>query len=240
MKLIYINHSGFALVGQKITIIIDYFKGFSDSEIGENLKKMLLESPNKIYVLSSHFHPDHFNPEVLTWKRLRSNIHYIFSKDILKRRRAKVEDAIYIRKGEEYNDENIFIRAYGSTDVGISFYIETEGKKIFHAGDLNNWHWADESTVEEAKEAENHYLRELNNIAIDVKSVDVAMFPVDARIGNGYMRGAEQFVNHIQVGIFVPMHFWEHFSEAQAFALYANAHGCRFDALHIMGETIEF
>ena len=36
---------------------------------------------------------------------------------------------------------------------------------------------------------------------------DVVMFPVDGRIGNGYTRGARQFLDVFQVGLFVPMHF---------------------------------
>ena len=33
------------------------------------------------------------------------------------------------------------------------------------------------------------------------------MFPVDGRIGNGYTRGARQFIERFKVGMFVPMHF---------------------------------
>ena len=38
-------------------------------------------------------------------------------------------------------------------------------------------------------------------------SFDIVMFPVDGRIGNGYTRGARQFVDQFHVGLFVPMHF---------------------------------
>lgn len=38
-------------------------------------------------------------------------------------------------------------------------------------------------------------------------SFDIVMFPVDGRIGNGYTRGARQFVDQCHVGLFVPMHF---------------------------------
>ena len=46
------------------------------------------------------------------------------------------------------------IQAFGSTDVGISFLIHLQGKSIFHAGDLNNWHWSEESTEQEIRKAE--------------------------------------------------------------------------------------
>ena len=56
----------------------------------------------ELYILSSHFHPDHFNPDVLKWKAEKDDIKYIFSKDILKRRCAKAEDAFYMKKGDVY------------------------------------------------------------------------------------------------------------------------------------------
>ena len=153
MKLTYIYHSCFAIEGEWFTIILDYFK-----DAGGIVHDYLLTRPGKFYVMATHFHPDHFNPEVLRWKEERPDIIYIFSKDILKHRRAGKEDALYLKKLDVYEDDTIRVKAYGSTDVGVSFLIEAEDKKIFHAGDLNNWHWNEESTPEEIETAEKAYL----------------------------------------------------------------------------------
>ena len=87
------------------------------------------------------FTPTTLIAKFFLWKAKRPDIHYIFSKDILKHRRATREDATYINKGDVYEDPNIRIEAFGSTDVGISFLIDLQGIRLFHAGDLNNWHW---------------------------------------------------------------------------------------------------
>ena len=143
MKLDYIYHSGFAIEADGVTVIIDYYKDSSEEVFNKGIvHDYLLEKPGVLYVLCSHFHPDHFNREVLSWKKLRPDIRYIFSKDILKHRRASAEDATYINKGDTYEDEHIRIQAFGSTDVGISFLINLQGRRLFHAGDLNNWHSA--------------------------------------------------------------------------------------------------
>ena len=71
---------------------------------------------------------------------------------------------------------------------------------IFHAGDLNNWHWKEESTEGEVREAENAYLAELELLARRTNRVDLATFPVDPRLGQEYMLGAKQFVDHFRVG----------------------------------------
>ena len=40
--------------------------------------------------------------------------------------------------------KGVKIKAFGSTDIGISFLVSVDGVDIFHAGDLNWWHWWDE------------------------------------------------------------------------------------------------
>lgn len=236
MRLVYIYHSGFALEADGFSILIDYFKDSDPDPAKGYVRSELLKRAGTLYILASHFHPDHFNPEVLKWKEQKPDIKYIFSKDILKRRRAKADDAIYLKKGDAYQDELLTIKAFGSTDVGISFLIEIEGRRIFHAGDLNNWHWKDESTPQEVAEAEGNYLKELDIIAKETSVMDLVMFPVDPRLGTDFMRGAQQFIDRIKTSVFVPMHFWERPAEVMAFGPYAESKGCRYIVLSVPGE----
>ena len=258
-RLIYIFHSGFAWLGDGYTVIMDYYRDTDDKHAAQALFRLvsglpeqteevqprgvvhdeLLHRPGKLYVLSSHFHPDHFNKEVLEWRRQRPDIVYIFSKDILRHRRAAKEDAVWLKKGETYTDDTLTVHAFGSTDVGVSFLLEAEGKTVFHAGDLNNWHWMDESTEAEWKGAEKNFLHELDYIAERVPRMDVVMFPVDPRQGKEYMRGAGQFVGKIKTRVFVPMHFAPAFDKANAFRPFAEAGGARFVELTHAGQRID-
>lgn len=259
MELIYIYHSGFALLGDGFTVIMDYYRDSADGTARESLRRLadglpeervpaqsagilhdeILHRPGKLYVLSSHFHPDHFNKEVLEWRNERAEIVYLFSKDILRRRRAGKEDAVWLKKGETYEDGTLTVRAFGSTDAGVSFLLEVSGKKIFHAGDLNNWHWKDESEEAEWRGAEKNFLHELDDLRQYTREVDVAMFPVDPRLGKEYMLGAEQFVEKIKTHIFVPMHFEPEFEKANAFRVFAEAHGVHFVTLTHNGQRIK-
>lgn len=240
MKLIYIYHSGFAIEGDGFTIIIDCYKDSSEQMGHGVVNDELLLRPGKIYVLASHSHPDHFNPQVLEWKNRRPDIQYILSKDILDHKKAGPDDAVYLDKLQTYQDDILTIKAFGSTDIGVSFLIETGEMKIFHAGDLNNWHWKDESTKKESDEAEAHYLRELNEIVQYTDHLNVAIFPVDPRLGSDYMLGAKQFVDAIRVDLFVPMHFTEKYERAASFRSYAESKGCQFFAISHKGESIDF
>ena len=101
----------------------------------------VLKKQKPLYVFSSHFHEDHFTKEIFKWRNLRQDLTYILSKDILRRRKANKEDAdVWLAKGGTWRDERIAVWALGCTDSGVSWIVETEGRRIFHAGNLNNWY----------------------------------------------------------------------------------------------------
>lgn len=240
MRLTYIYHSGFAIETEAATIIIDYYKDSSESTYNKGVvHDRLLNRPGKIYVLATHFHPDHFNREILLWKKQRPDIIYIFSKDILKQRRAEREDGVYIKQGEVYEDTHLRIEAFGSTDSGVSFLITIQGMQIFHAGDLNNWHWSEESTKEEIRKAEGDFLAEVKNIKRTIPEMTLAMFPVDPRLGKEYTKGAEQFLEQIKTSIFAPMHFGDDHDGGNAFRQTAERYGTRFLTIRHRGETFD-
>ena len=114
-----------------------------------------------------------------------------------------------------------------------------QGVRLFHAGDLNNWHWSEESTPQEIRKAEGDFLAEIKNLQQKAPLVDIAMFPVDSRIGKDYMRGAEQFVERIKTAIFAPMHFGEDYRGGNAFRTFAESRGCRFLTISCRGESFD-
>ena len=239
MKLVYIYHSGFAIDAGGFALLFDYFKDSDPDPAKGYVHTQLLRRAGPLCVLSSHFHPDHFNPEVLAWRAQKADITYLFSHDILKRKRAKAEDATYLRKGETYADERLKVTACGSTDVGVSFLVELNGLRIFHAGDLNNWHWEEESTPEEIAQMEGDFKKELNDLAQLAPRLDLAMFPVDPRMGGDFMRGARQFLDRIPTRCFVPMHFWAQPQKVAPFKSYAESKGTQFVLLGEPGEELE-
>lgn len=208
------------------------------------------------YVFASHFHEDHFTGEIFKWKgnRLFADCKYILSKDILKHRRAqKTEADIWISKGDTWKDSNITVIATGSNDSGISWIIEIEDKRIFHAGDLCNWYarflsgnTPDKNVYSEEFgkyvnpiAEEKRFLGELKDIRKTTDSFDLVMFPVDNRIGNGYTLGARQFIERFKVGIFVPMHFAAGgFESAWRMEPFCNENDIPFWSIRNEGESI--
>lgn len=249
MTLTYIFHSGFALETDDALIIFDYWMDPA------RVVPRLLCGAKRVYVFASHFHEDHFTRDILQWRSEYPSaiFTYILAKDILRHRRARRDEAdVWMGKGAEWSDGYLRVVATGSNDSGVSWIVEVEGRRIFHAGDLNNWYarflasdtpdafirstefGIDVNPLAEEK----RYLGELKDIRralIKLESdvaktpsildfspsktrearivvggetdFDLVMFPIDGRIGNGYTRGARQFVKQFSVRHFVPMHF---------------------------------
>lgn len=225
MRLTKLFHSGFALTEGDTAVIIDYYRGGN----GEGLKAVqpFLDVP-RLLVLCSHRHPDHFDRSVLQWKR--PGVDYIFGKGI----RAPEEGQV-LRPGEQCRWGEILLRAYSSTDEGVSFALEWGGKKLFHAGDLNNWYWTEEEKSRR-NSMESRFLQILGQIQRDFEGFEAVMFPVDSRMGEECARGAEQFLRRFECGAFVPMHCWG--GEEQTRALVPPGQGQGWNWLH-SGESLE-
>lgn len=211
MTIRYLFHSGFSIECADCTLVIDYFMDSCEGERGIEkgvVEEAFLSRPGRFYVLSSHGHGDHFNPVVMGWQQRRPDIQYILSRDILLSGKAHSAKNVHpLQKGDIYEDDCLCIEAFGSTDLGISFVIRKDGKALFHAGDLNNWHWNREAPQEFADEAERAYLLELSDIKEKTPRMDAAMFPVDPRLGPDCGKGAEQLMEAVEVATLIPMHF---------------------------------
>ncbi len=70
------------------------------------------------------------------------------------------------------------IRTLRSTDEGVAFFVRLKEMTIFHAGDLNWWHWEDESETYNEMMRRN-YQYEIGKI--EGEKIDVAFLPLDLR-----------------------------------------------------------
>ncbi|MDD2247499.1 MAG: MBL fold metallo-hydrolase [Proteiniphilum sp.] len=237
MIITYIFHSCYLIEFDQFSVLFDFYKDVPREEGKSWVRDYLLSKEQDLYVLCSHSHSDHFNPEILTWKKRKKNISYIFSYELLQSGKAGRSDAHYLRKGGVFNDHRLRVKAFGSTDAGCSFLLWFRDQLFFHAGDLNNWHWNEEVSKEEALSFENHFLCELELLSEKTDRVHIAMFPVDPRLGKDYMRGAEQFVSRIGTDYFLPMHFGGDYDKVNLFEKIASGYGCKYLPLSHRGQS---
>lgn len=240
LKLTYIWHSCFVAETPQWAAVFDFWKDplAEEGEIPLFLREIPEEKP--LYVIVSHHHKDHFTRAVFDWQKVHPRTRYVISHDVERSVRHFLRpDSMYrgfrpdpesvtvVRPGESWKDSLIEIRAFGSTDIGNSYLLTTSGKNIFHAGDLNAWVWKDESTEAEIAAAQRDFEAKIAPLASLGVELDIAMFPVDSRIGRDYWEGAALFVRHLVVKRFFPMHFslGADEEEQKRFALDA----CRFE-----------
>jgi len=227
----YIYHSGFAIKTKNHFLIFDYYmepkenyKNQHSLLLSEKIKKM-----TNVYVFSSHSHADHFNSKILDWENDNNDIQYIFSSDI-KTENIK-SNYNFIEENEEKLFDDVYVKAYGSTDIGISFLVKVDGLTIFHAGDLNWWQWKEDS-LEEQNVAESLFKAHIEKLKKE-KPIDIAFFPVDPRLEEFYYIGGEYFANQIQPSLIIPMHFGDDVAITKKFAK-------KMEGIHIKAVEINY
>ena len=92
--------------------------------------------------------------------------------------------------------------------------VTVNGQSIFHAGDLNWWHWAEEDLAWNRNMEANfkRYTEPLRS-----RRVDLAMLPLDSRLKTDGYLGPNYFLNLMEVRRFLPMHQWEDFAFTDEF-----------------------
>lgn len=238
-KINYLYHSGFIVETKSNLLVFDYFKNSSDKKERslENgvITEDVLKTEKNILVFSTHSHYDHFDPLIFSWRKFNSKIKYILSSDI--QRNEDLEDCVYISENENVRINNVDIKAYGSTDIGISLFVNIDGVSIFHAGDLNWWHWKDESD-EDNLAMEKNFKEKVEKLSNE--KIDIAFFPVDSRLEEYYDLGGKYFIKKIKPKLFIPMHFADNPEITKKFKEQVNSNSTDVVEIYSRGQEILF
>ena len=203
MTVTYIHHSGFLVETETCYYLIDYFQG--------PIPELNPEKP--IMVLASHKHHDHYQKSVFATLKDRGmeKIFAVLSRDIPARGRPEGVPCIQVSAGKGYKlPQGQELRTFRSTDLGVAFLIRDGQSLFYHAGDLNDWVWAEES------EDYNHrmtaqYRRQIDLLAreLDGRPLTAAFVVLDPRQERDYDRGMLYFLQNIPCDCVYPMHYWE-------------------------------
>lgn len=208
MKVTYVYHSCFTVEINDKVLVFDYFKG----ELPD------ISKDKSIYVFSSHKHHDHFDLSIFNKFKDFEKVTYILSNDIklnekyLERNNIAAgvkKNIINIKADSELLIDDIKIETLKSTDMGVAFIINTDGKSIYHAGDLNWWHWEGESDTYN-KNMERDFKMEIDKIK--GKCFDTAFLPADSRQEDYFWWGIDYFMENTSTSEIFPMHFWDDYS----------------------------
>ncbi|MDR2657370.1 MAG: hypothetical protein LBB86_06060 [Oscillospiraceae bacterium] len=245
----YLEHSAFAVYTDRTALIFDYARHAPNRETPASSERFpggyvtpeSLKTFERVRVFASHSHSDHYVRDIFKWMG-HKGIDYILSYEI-----DDAPSGYKLAPGETRLLPDMTITARDSTDLGVSFMIDwhgagdetghTTGIKLFHAGDLNLWHWRDESTLREIEQAETAFYAAMEPIY--GAHVDLAFFPVDPRQGVMYDAGAVHFIARVQPSLFFPMHFQGRADVAMEFSRRNAERRTTVIPLTKPGETVE-
>ena len=199
MKVTYIGHSGFLVETDSANLLFDYSEGMIPE----------VDSEKPMIVFVSHAHGDHYNPEIFSILTAlgMEKVRGILSDDI---QAPKKVDVLQVSPRREYDlGSRRKITTFRSTDMGVAFLIEDQERLIYHAGDLNDWVWEEESDSYNEQMTAN-YRKEISLLGemLRHRQIDVAFVVLDPRQGKDYDRGLCHFLEHIPAKQVYPMHYW--------------------------------
>lgn len=213
MRVTFLAHDGFFIELDQVCLLFDWWKG------------VLPPLPDKpLLVFVSHRHEDHFNPAVFALADRKADIQFLLGNDFhltphnLTKWQLSPETAAKCRRCGKHDTfaplPGVTVETFPSTDEGVAWMVTVNGQSIFHAGDLNWWHWAEEDLAWNRNMEANfkRYTEPLRG-----RRVDLAMLPLDSRLKmDGYL-GPNYFLNLMEVRRFLPMHQWEDFAFTDEF-----------------------
>lgn len=219
MKITHIYHSAFYVELEKNVLLFDWYKG--------SLPEIPAEK--KLYVFCSHAHEDHYSPKIWELSGEHPDLTYILDEGIADGNGHPEAEVIRVRPREEYSagsaETALRILTLESTDMGVAFYVEAEGKRLYHAGDLNVWFWYDEP-MEDNLASEKKCREEMQYLAGRLKGdprypdgalLDAAFVPLDFRLQEEAPRCIAAFMDILGAAYVFPMHYWGREEEVKGY-----------------------
>ena len=187
-----------------------------------------MDGTKDIVVFVSHKHGDHYNSAIFGLLEEYPHVRYVLSHEVPVKwfiaqeaeKGRDVEPYLFkVRKKQDYelilhNGKCLKVHTLKSTDLGVAYLLQYDGKTIYHAGDLNLWLWAEETTQANQNMVKAFWssMEELRG-----KKVDVAFVPLDPRQQGDAFAGLEAYLEVTESRKVFPMHCWGNYSIIREF-----------------------
>lgn len=190
-RVTYLHHSGFSVELSRDFFVFDW----------DGTQPVCVPPGKRLVVFISHRHGDHCSPAAFSLARETPGALLLAGRGVPRRGLA-----VPVRAGEPLEAEGLCVRALRSTDEGAAFLVKTPDACIYHAGDLNWWHWEGEPDPWNPDMA-RRYRAEIDTLRGE--RVDLAFVPADPRLGDAYALGLDYFMRTVGAARVFPMHCWD-------------------------------
>ena len=232
----FFRQSSFAVAVGKTLLIFSYRELPEDEmPLNSRMSDQDLAGFGNILVFVPRNSAEHYDDTIFSWKP-SFPITYFLSSD-LKDAAPKDRKVHFVKENDEINIAGVSVRVCGSTDAGVSFLANVGGVRVFHAGDLNLWHWREENTPQATARAEADFYATVKSIPHD--DLDICMFPLDPNQGGFYDAGANHIIMALKPRVFFPMHWGRRTEIANDYARRMHTRHTTVYALTGMRETVQ-
>ena len=146
--------------------------------------------------------------EILKLADVYPDVEYVFPKDIRIAKKEQRESEHFMRKRDEITVGDTKVKSLRSTDEGVAFLVRCENRIIYHAGDLNWWHWEEEDDAYN-RMMRGDYQKEIETLAGE--KIDLAFVVLDPRQEEQFYWGFDWYMRHTDTKIVFPMHMWKQY-----------------------------
>ena len=188
----FLAHSGFLVETEEVLLLFDWWKGALPS----------LSPEKPLLVFASHAHHDHFNPNLFDLDDGTRPVRFLLGEGITP---PAGHDCTVLRGGASVTLPEAAVETLPSTDEGVAFLVRCGGRTVYHAGDLNWWHWEGEPDPWNPRmEADfKRYTEPLRG-----RVLDLAFLPLDPRQQAAESWGFTYLLDLADVRRAFPMHQW--------------------------------
>lgn len=195
----YLRQSGWALKTKSALLVFDYWD--NDTPPDEKLLANGHIRPDEIkdiptYVFVSHEHGDHFDQQILGWKKEIPGITFIFGFEP-----QSTDGIITLPPHTQRKIGPLKVTTIQSNDAGVGFAVEIDGLTVFHAGDHSN------NTLEMN---ENPFFPEIDFLAEKDIHPDISFFLNMYGCGSSnpeaFQKGIFYAVDKLKIKSVLPMH----------------------------------
>ncbi len=195
----YLRHSGWAIKTKSAFLVFDYWdndpapdaKTLANGHIRPEALKGL-----PVYVFASHEHGDHFDPQILEWKKVLPDLTYVFGFDS-----NPGEGVIAFGPRVQKTIGPLEITTIRANDAGVGFAVKVDGLTIFHAGDHSN---------NKVDMADNDFFPEIDFLAQKGIRPDISFFLNLYGCGSSnpeaFQKGIFYAVDKLKIKSVLPMH----------------------------------
>ena len=208
----YLDHSAIAVETNNHLLLFDLFGKTLQPPKGMGLAQGFV-NPDElrdkdVVIFVSHEHPDHFDPAIFSLRDRLKRVRFVLPEEF----DEIYQGDLFAAPNQTYRLPDMTVTTFESTDIGLAYLVEVDDKRIYHAGDLNWWHWEgeeEEFNLDQAKRYQQQM--QLLADALDGNHLDLACIPVDPRLHSDCLRGLLAFDSRVFAKNILPIHFWGRF-----------------------------